>query len=498
MGLLFHALNPIKCPFLLLEGVMQNTGTRTLGRLRLAGLVGLTLVTALITGLLYFNIPRNAAGMAAKAVCSATFVAGRYSPTLLAEEVTPASPVLRLIRVETDLGEHSATAHFAGLFARRAVLLPHRGCVLDLDPSVVAPAAPSAMKTTELPWPRGNTPLALDQWERGTDAGALNRWLDAAFEGAGDPLAANARAVALIHRGQLLALRHAPGFAHDTPLHGWSMAKTVTAMLLHKLAADTGLPSDTLVVNAFKVGREPVWLTAWRTDGRSNIKVSDLLYMRDGLASTESYDPWGAVPQMLWGSANVAAFAAAPLLQADPGTRWRYLSATANLLAGVARGRFSSDSDYWAYPAKALFDPIGATSATMETDTDGNWVGSSYVWASAADWGRLGLLMLNDGRWDSQQVLPPGFLKAASTPSTPQGEGLGYGAQTWRLGQPLAGACKQAGLPEDTLAMTGHWGQLVAVVPSREAVIVRLGWTYQRDQFDRCAFIAAALKALPT
>jgi hypothetical protein len=45
--------------------------------------------------------------------------------------------------------------------------------------------------------------------------------------------------------------------------------------------------------------------------------------------------------------------------------------------------------------------------------------------------------------------------------------------------------------------MEGHWGQIVAVVPSREAVIVRLGWTFRRGQFDDCAFVAEVLAALP-
>lgn len=45
--------------------------------------------------------------------------------------------------------------------------------------------------------------------------------------------------------------------------------------------------------------------------------------------------------------------------------------------------------------------------------------------------------------------------------------------------------------------MGGHWGQIVAVVPSREAVVVRLGWTFKPGQSDTCRFVADVLKALP-
>ena len=455
-------------------------------------LILLVLASAL---LLYFGIPRNAAGMAAKGVCSAAFVAGRPWQKLMAEDVLPASPILGLISIKVDENARSVTARFAGLFARSAVLLPQRGCVLDVAPSK-APT-PQTMAQPEQPWPLGEAAVPPAQWGAGVDAPALQAILDQAFVGAGDPGAANARGVAVVHKGRLLALRTAPGFAAGTPLHGWSMSKTVTGMLMHKLAAETQLSLDSPVVDAFPAARAPAWLASWRGDGRKTIKVSDLLYMRDGLASTEDYQPWGSVPQMLWGHADVAAFAAAVPSEAAPGTRWRYLSTTANLLSSVARGRFSSDADYWAYPAKALFDPIGARSAVLESDSVGNWVGSSYVWASTGDWARLGQLTLNDGRWGQTQVLPPGWLQRAAAPSTAQGEGQGYSAMSWRIGDPLAGECKDHGLPPDTLAMIGHWGQIVAMVPSRQTVIVRLGWTFKRSAFDNCALVAQVLKALP-
>ncbi len=460
----------------------------------------LGLVALIVAALLYIGIPQNAAGMAAKGICSAAFVAGRPSGNLLADDVLPASPVLKLISVDVDETNRSVSAEFAGLFKRTATVLPNRGCVLD----VTAPAAPtlpaSKSEAVNSAWPKGDVALAVSDWGADVNAAALQKVIDQAFIGAGDPLAANARGVAIVHKGRLLALKTAPGFSAQTPLHGWSMTKTVTGMLMHKLSAETGLPLGTPVVNAFPAGREPAWVADWRADSRKAIKVSDLLYMRDGLASTEDYQPWGSVPKMLWGKPDAAAFAAASPPEAAPGTRWRYLSQSANLLSAVARGRFENDKAYWAYPAKALFEPIGATTAVLETDTSGTWVGSSYLWASVGDWARLGQLMLNDGRWGAAkeiQVLPPGWLQRAKTPSTATGEGRGYSAQSWLYGNPQEGTCKGRGIPEDTIAMGGHWGQVVAMIPSRELVIVRLGWTFNRSQFDNCTLIVDVLKALP-
>jgi CubicO group peptidase (beta-lactamase class C family) len=461
-------------------------------------LLGLLLALLVLAsaGLLYFGIPYNAAGMAAKGICSAAFVAGRPRQDLMAQDVLPASPVLALISVTIDEATHSVSARFAGLFERRAVLLAGRGCVLGLEPDPAAkPYTP--MVDAGQPWPKGEAALPAAEWT-GVDKAKLDKVVGDAFIGAGDPLAGNARGLAVVQHGHLLVLRNAPGFAPGTGLHGWSMTKTVTGMLAYKLASEAGLSLDARVVDAFPPGRAPAWVIDWQGDARKGIKVSDLLYMRDGLANTEDYQPWGSVPHMLWGESNSAAWAAGHASEAAPGTRWRYLSATANLLAAVGRGRFASDADYWAYPRQALFDPIGARSAVLETDQSGNWVGSSYLWASVGDWARLGQLMLQDGRWDGKQVLPAGWLKLAGTPALDAGPGRGYGAMSWRYGDPQAGECKAfPGVPADTFVMGGHWGQIVAVVPSKDAVVVRLGWTFKRSQFDACKLISEVLSALP-
>lgn len=473
---------------------MTRPLVRRLLRLILIFLVALPVLV--VGALLALDIPRNAAGMAAKGICSAAFVAHRPVAGLLAAEVLPASPVLGLINVTVHERDQRVQARFAGLFERQAQWLPSRGCVLDLDSGPVRPSGRAPVDTARA-WPQGEAALPPAQWPDGIDRDKLLQAVQQAFVGAGDPQAANTRAVAVIHKGRALVLQTAPGFGPDTALHGWSMTKTVLGMLSYKLARENDLDFATPVVDAFAGDRSPDWVARWRKDARKTITVADLMYMRDGLDSQEEYAPWGSVPQMLWGNRDTAAFAAAVEPGVPPGQRWRYLSQTANLLAAVDRARLRTDAEYWAYPKRVLFDPIGARTATLETDAAGNWVGSSYLWASVGDWARLGQLMLQDGRWGEQQVLPPGWWAFASTPATPQGDGTGYGAQTWRIADPQAGRCRASGLPPDTLAMSGHWGQVVAMVPSRDAVIVRLGWTFRGGQFDSCAFLAQLLGTLP-
>ena len=201
---------------------------------------------------------------------------------------------------------------------------------------------------------------------------------------------------------------------------------------------------------------------------------------------------------MLYAEPDMSNWAADRPSEVPAGERWQYLSATTNILSAVARAQFASDAEYWAYPRTALFDPVGAKSATLESDTAGTWVGGSYGWASATDWARFGQLMMDDGKWQGTQVLPPGWLDLATTPAVAEGEGNGYGAQTWLIGDRNSGDCRDnPGVPEDTIAMEGHWGQLVAMVPSKDAVVTRLGWTVADGVYDDCEFLAEVLAALP-
>jgi CubicO group peptidase (beta-lactamase class C family) len=473
---------------------------RWLRRLLVAVLVVVLLVVAVVVAVvLWFNVPSNAAGMAAKSVCSAAFVAGRGTDakTLMQQDVLPASPALALVSTQVDAQQASVTAEFLGLFDRRASLQSGRGCVLDTEPDPQAQPF-VAPQPDPRAWPAGDAAATPAQWPDGVDAAALQQVVDDAFAGSGDPLAANTRGVAVVQDGRLLVVRDGSDIAPGTPLHGWSMTKTVAGMLAYATLQERGIDLQTPVVEVFPADREPAWVAQWREDDRAEITVADLLFMRPGLAVSEGYQPWEPVVQMLYGEPDMAGWAADHPTDQAPGTYWEYLSATSNILADVVKAQFPSDEKYWEFSRRALFDPVGVTSATLETDTTGTWVGSSYLWASVTDWARLGQLMLDDGRWGGREVLPPGWLALASTRAMPDGEGSGYGAQTWIPGDPVGGECRDTpGVPADTLSMEGHWGQVVAMIPSKDAVIVRLGWTFEPDQFDACQFISDVAATLP-
>jgi CubicO group peptidase (beta-lactamase class C family) len=129
----------------------------------------------------------------------------------------------------------------------------------------------------------------------------------------------------------------------------------------------------------------------------------------------------------------------------------------------------------------------------METDASGTFVGSSFMYATARDWARLGLLYLRDGVWAGQRVLPEGWVgyTRSPTPSAPRQQ---FGAHVWLQG----GRHGRGGhrLPADTFHAIGHEGQFVTIIPSRELVIVRLGLTRYPRAWPHGQFVNMVLDAL--
>ena len=173
-----------------------------------------------------------------------------------------------------------------------------------------------------------------------------------------------------------------------------------------------------------------------------------------------------------------------------PGSIWNYSSGTSNLLSGLLRKEFEGDQAYLDFPYSELIDRIGMHSMILETDLTGNFVGSSYGWASTRDWARFGLLYLHRGNWAGTQLFDSDWVDYITEP-TPKSNGS-YGAHFW-----LNRDGKYPDAPEDMFMANGYQGQHVFIIPSRDLVIVRTGLAEAPD-FDGNAFLREVLKAFPS
>jgi CubicO group peptidase (beta-lactamase class C family) len=82
----------------------------------------------------------------------------------------------------------------------------------------------------------------------------------------------------------------------------------------------------------------------------------------------------------------------------EPNTYWNS-SGTTNLLSYILRSQFKTQ-EYLDFLVCGLIDKIGMHSMVIEADMAGNYVGSSYGWATTRDWSKFGLLYLHKGNWN--------------------------------------------------------------------------------------------------
>lgn len=433
-----------------------------------------------------------AAGAVAKITASAIFLADRSVESVLDGEFSTDGPfgalLQPLLSIEVDRERSQVTATVAGV-SRTAVYRPGIGCALVLDGELPVGSDRTGgpdVDATRVRWPLGDLDAAGELGEGG-DPEALRRAVDAAFTGYAPPADPRTRAVIVVHRGRIVAERYADGFDQTTRLHGWSMAKSMV---------------DALVGVRVGQGRVatsgPTGYSQW-TDERAQITLEDMLRMTSGLAWEERYDKLDSdVPRMLFARRDAAGFGADRVLENAPGLVWAYSSGTTNAICAVLRESFDSLDDYLAFPRTHLFGRIGMHSAVIECDPNGMLVGSSYAYATARDWARFGMLYLGDGVFAGERILPEGWVATSTTPTKRASRGR-YGRHWWlNAGETLAGDRRvYPDLPSDMFYASGYEDQVVAVFPSHDAVVVRLGCTKARRSFRIGEFLKSVVAALP-
>ena len=407
-------------------------------------------------------------GMVAKQLCSFAFVS-RVDPALVREGylLPPVAPLGWFLRDEVNEGARVATATSFGFVTARAAHRPGLGCtLLHGDPAEALRA-----ELSPAPPERRAPDFALDPRHRDAafDAAALERTVADAFAESPERTR-RTMAVVVLHDGRLVAERYAPGIDADTPLPGWSMTKSVIASLVGILTREGKL--DVAAPAGFPEWSEP-------GDPRAGITLDQLLRMTSGLDVPERQTGADPVSRMLFLKRDGAAYAAGRPLKDVPGSRFEYTSGNTMLASRLVReAAGGSLADAYAFARRELFDQVGMPSAVLEPDRAGTFVGSSFMFATARDWGRLGLLYLGNGVVEGRRILPEGFVEYVTKP-TDVSPRRAYGAGFWlNAGEPGNPAERSwPSLPLDAYAARGFQGQTTFVVPSRQLVIVRLGAT---------------------
>ena len=441
-----------------------------------------------------YRVALLGSGYMAQTLCAGMFVSGRDMDDLMAQELSgPGFELLAYYQPAPDRETRTVRASAYGLAAQTAIFRDGLGCTLVHGKSEAKLRAQAAglFPAREPPdstatWPKGELVSAWSPPE-GVNGEAVTQAIDAIFSERDPAHPRRTRALVVVHEGRIVAERYAPGFDADMPLIGWSMAKTAINALVGMRVKDRALALS-----------DDALLPEWRAEGdpKRAITLDELMRMTSGLVFGEDYDSdLSDIAQMLYVQGNAARFAASKPLAHPPGTVWSYSGGTTNIIAGVLRETFADERDYLRFPQMRLFEPLGMRSAVLEPDAAGTFVGASFLYASARDWARLGLLFMRDGVWQGKRLLPEGWVDYSLRPTrlSPHGQ---YGAQMW-LKLPQSPGLGEPPMPDDAYYMLGYEGQVAAMVPSRDLVIVRLGLTRKGGDWDTGRDLAPLVNAFP-
>ncbi len=448
------------------------------------------IASILLVVLLYIAItfPPVMAGMVSKTVCSCVYVTGRTVESVKEKELQ-VFPGLSSAGIEMNTNDSTVVAHVLWTKSK-SIYRKGLGCTLlserseeeVLNQQFNIASAPTSNQDSLL-WPYGN--IKSDSIIPNVDYTAITKSITDAFVDFDLRKPANTHGVVVLYDGQIVGEKYAEGFDQHSKLMGWSMTKSITNALIGILVKDGKLKTE-----------DPAPVSEWNDDERKQITLNNLLQANSGLEWSESYFvPTSDFHNMFMKSDDKGEYAANRKLKYAPNTVFEYSSGTTNILSRMIR-QTVGDESYHTFPYERLFYKIGMNNTILEPDASGTFVGSSYCYATARDWARFGLLYMNDGVWNSERILPEGWVKYTTTSTTASEIGE-YGAQWWlNVGMKNNPSIrKYPKLPTDAYWADGFEEQYVMVIPSKKLVIVRLGVSHHGFDFTRMA--NGIISALP-
>jgi len=349
-------------------------------------------------------------------------------------------------------------------------------------PELLLPPPPGDPAT--IPWPNGDLigDIAVPS---GIDPEALQAASDWAFDRESPEQVT--LSLMVVHRGEVIHERYAPGVEVTTKTRTWSTAKSIAVTLMGMLADEGRLELDEpLGFEWFPRGRSP------ETDPRHAITLRNVLNMSSGLETVDNRGLEYATGSGLayWAGSSSIIGARSRALIREPGTFWDYENYDTLLGVYAMKLALGDDQTYLEFPRRALLDKIGMRNTLLSVDRFGDFILSSQVYTNARDLARFGLLYLNGGVWDGERLLSEEWIEFTRTPAPSTAEtGNQYGGQWWLVPD------NRNDVPADAYSTAGNQGQYVVVVPTHDLVIVRRGLDYGRQGFNRWDLTREVLEA---
>jgi CubicO group peptidase (beta-lactamase class C family) len=262
----------------------------------------------------------------------------------------------------------------------------------------------------------------------------------------------------VIRNGVLTHEWYRDGFSESSRLPSYSVAKTMTSIMIGQLIEAGKIKESDYFVDYF-----PEYKNGTAFD---KVTIKSLLDMQSGVGVSDNYPTgpqgWGVAIAQMYATTDLNWFLGNNRKMAfEPGSNAEYRSVDTQMLGMVIKkvtGKRVAD-----YFSENVWQKLGAQYlATWNVDRVGGTEKTFCCFnASAIDYAKVGLAILNGGYAGSTKVISKEWLNRLATPVVTLDHGWGYAAQIWH---PFPGTSMALGL----------YGQFIFVDPQSRTVIVKL------------------------
>jgi CubicO group peptidase (beta-lactamase class C family) len=288
----------------------------------------------------------------------------------------------------------------------------------------------------------------------------------------------------IIQNGELLMEKYWENYSDTSYSNSFSMAKSVVALMIGVAIEEGKIKSVQDKVSEY--------VTEYKQGARATLTIEQVLTMSSGLNWEESYgNPFSMTTKAYYGD-NITPLVLGLEMNETPGQKFNYLSGNTQLLALIlerATGKKLAD-----YVSEKLWKPLGASRNALWCLDKENGTEKSYCClnSNARDFARIGQMILDSGRFAGKEIIPQAYLQKAITPFKYANDTTDfYGYQIWIANY------KGEQIPY----LRGILGQYIFIIPSKKAVIVRLGMKRSKEKRgehpeDVFLYLEAAMEVL--
>lgn len=295
------------------------------------------------------------------------------------------------------------------------------------------------------------------------------------------------KSLLILKNNKLIVEEYFYGYNRDDLQQIRSCTKSVTSIMLGiALDRHKDVKTDQSIFTFF-----PEY-NSLKTGGREKIKLKHVLTMMTGFQ-------WNDIPSEMWEADDCFQYILSRPLESKPGEKFIYNSGCSILLGGIIS--FLETKKTQVFAENFLFTPLGITKYIWDTHKDGTLQCGSGLSLRPRDMAKIGLLVLNDGKWQDKQIVSKEWIRGSTKPHVQESKFFDYGYQWWHHSknnlqwwkEPNAVSPKE----HDLITALGHGGQYIMVIRDLNLVIVTTASDYENGHIARSKIPMVIEKIVP-